>query len=277
MNIAITGHRGLIGAALKSRLLEEGHEIVLAMDNREAMPVDALENVIDMDVKVDLFIHMADFCKINKCVRYPALGHINGINMYRVMEFCRKNKVSKVLYFSSSRVLSLEKNPYTAGKLYGEELCKAYHDCYGIDYQIIRPSTVYSPFDDQTGRVIDIFIRNALNDKDLVIYGDVETKTLDFTHITDFIDGVMLAMSSDWNSDYNISGGEEIRVYDLAKMIIEKTGSKSKIIIKPAETAQPQKVKLDISKIKSLGYVPKVNLEEGISGCVDFYRKLLKK
>ena len=277
MKIVMTGHCGLIGEALKKRLELEGHEIVFTIDNREAMPIDALENVIDMVGEIDLFIHMADFCKINRCVKYPALGHINGVNAYRVMEFCRKNKVPKVIYFSSSRVLSPEKNPYTSGKLYGEELCKAYHDCYGIDYQIIRPSTVYSPFDDQTGRVIDIFIRNALNDRDLVIYGDVETKTLDFTHITDFIDGVMLAMSHDWNADYNISGGEEVRVYDLAKMIIEKTGSESKIVVKPAETAQPQKVKLDISKIKGLGYAPKVSLEEGISGCVDFYRNLLGK
>lgn len=277
MNIAMTGHCGLIGSALKKRLEEEGHDIVLAMDNREGMPIDALENVTGMDGKIDLFVHMADFCKINKCVKYPALGHINGVNAYRVMEFCRKNKVPKVVYFSSSRVLSKEKNPYTAGKLYGEELCKAYHDCYDIDYLIIRPSTVYSPFDDQTGRVIDIFLRNALNNRDLVIYGDNETKTLDFTYVGDFVDGVILAMDNDWNTEYNISGGEEIRLYDLAKMIIEKTGSNSRIVSASVETAQPQEINVDISKIKCLGYAPKVNLEQGISDCVNFYKKLLGK
>jgi len=275
MNIVMTGHCGLIGMTLKKRLEEEGHEVVLAIDNRDAMPIDVLENVIDMEGKIDLFVHLADFCKINKCVKYPSLGHLNGVNMFRIMEFCRRNKIPKIVYFSSSRVLSPERNPYTAGKMYGEELCKTYHDCYGIDYQIIRPSTVYGSFNDQTGRVVDIFIRNALNNRDLVIYGDPKTKTLDFTHVSDFVDGVMLAISGDWNTDYNISGSEEFRVYDLAEMIIEKTGNKSKIIIEPAETAQPQKVKLDITKIADLGYVPKIHLEKGISDCIEFYKNLL--
>jgi nucleoside-diphosphate-sugar epimerase len=277
MRIAITGHRGLIGTTLKAKLLEEGHEVVLEMDNRDGMPIDALENISDMIGQIDMFIHMADFCKINKCVRYPSLGHINGINAYRVMEFCRKNKVPKVIYLSSSRVLSSEKNPYTAGKTYGEELCKAYHDCYGIDYLIIRPSTVYGPFNDLTGRVIDIFFRSALNNRDIIIYGDPETKTLDFTHVNDFTDAMMLAIAYSWNTDYNISGGEEVKVYDLAKMIIEKTGSNSKIILKSAETAQPQKIHLNIEKLKKIGYSPKINLEKGISECVEFYKDLLKK
>lgn len=277
MNIVLTGHKGLIGTFLKKRFLEQGHEIVLEMDNRDGTPIDALENITEMEGKIDLFIHMADFCKINKCIRYPALGHINGINAYRVMEFCRKNKVPKVIQFSSSRVLSPEKNPYTAGKQYGEELCKAYHDCYGIEYLIIRPSTVYAAFDDQTRRLIDIYFRNALNGADLIIYGDSETKTLDFTHVEDFIDAVMLAMQNEWNTDYNISGGEEVRLYDLAKMIVEKTGSTSKIISMPAEISQPQKVKVDIEKLKSIGYSPKINLEKGIDECVEFYKKLSNK
>ena len=276
MKIGLTGHCGLIGTFLKNRLLSEGHEIVLEMDNRDGTPIDALENISDMKNKIDLLIHMADFCKINKCVRTPALGHINGINAYRVMEFCRKNEVPRVIYFSSSRVLSPEKNPYTAGKKYGEELCKAYSDCYGIKYLIIRPSTVYGAFDDKTGRVIDIYLRDSLNNRDLVIYGDIETKTLDFTHVNDFVDGVMLAIKGEWNTDYNISGEEEVKLYDLAKMIIEKTGSNSKIISKPAETAQPQKIKVDTKNIRELGYNPKIHLEEGISECVDFYKKLLK-
>ncbi len=273
----MTGHRGLIGTFLKRRLLKEGHEIVLEMDNRENMPVDALENVVDMKGKIDLLIHMADFCKINKCIKYPALGHINGVNAYRVMEFCRKNEVPRVIYFSSSRVLSTERNPYTAGKRYGEELCKAYHDCYDIDYLIIRPSTVYAAFNDKTKRLIDIFFWNAMKNRDLIIYGDSETKTLDFTHISDFVDAVMLAMDHGWNTDYNISGEEEVRISDLAKMVIEKTGSKSKIVSKPAETSQPQKVRVNTEKLKNIGYVPKVSLEKGISDCVDFYKKLLEK
>ena len=153
MNIAITGHKGLIGSFLLRRLEQDGHEIVLAIDTRGGFSIDSLENINGFDGKIDVFIHMADFCKINKTILYPALGHKNGINSYRILEFCRRNKVSKVVYFSSSRILSREKNPYTAGKIYGEELCKAYFQCYGINYLILRPSTVYGPFNDLTHRL----------------------------------------------------------------------------------------------------------------------------
>lgn len=275
MNIAITGHRGLIGTALMERLESLGHKMVLKIDSRDGLDIDVLETIpFNKKVKIDMLIHMADFCKINKTIKYPRLGHINALHSYQVLEFCRKHDVPKIVYFSSSRILSKEKNPYTAGKIYGEELCKAYKDCYGIDYIILRPSTVYGPFWDETRRLMHIFITNALKNNDLVVCGNPETKTLDFTYLSDFIDGVMLGIENDsWNQEYDISGGEEYKVYDLAKKIIEKTESSSKIIVKDAETAQPQKVALDVSAIKELGYSPKVSLDEGLDRCIDFYRK----
>jgi len=277
MNIAITGHKGLIGTSLLRRLTQDGHEIVLAIAAREGFFVDSLENINGFDGKIDVFIHMADFCKINKTILYPVLGHKNGINSYRILEFCRRNKVPRVVYFSSSRILSREKNPYTAGKIYGEELCRAYFQCYGINYLILRPSTVYGPFNDITHRLTDVFIRNALRNRPLEIYGNPKTKTLDFTYIDDFIDGVMLAIeNSSWQKEYNISGGREYKIYDFAKMIIEKTDSKSEIVIVDKEVAQPQEICVDISEIRKLGYDPQVSIEEGIHRCIDFYKELLK-
>ena len=274
MNIAITGHKGLIGSFLKKRLEEEGHKIVLAIDNREGLSVDLLENHQGFEEKIDLFVHLADFCKINRTVLYPALGHNNAINSYTVLEFCRRNKIPKIIYFSSSRILSAEKNPYTAGKIYGEELCKAYSQCYGIDYSILRPSTVYGPFNDISHRLVDVFIRNALQNKPLEIYGDPKIKTLDFTYIDDFVDAVMIILKKGkWNEDYNISGGGEYLVYDLAKKIIEISRSKSKIIIKEEEVAQPQRVSIDISKMREIGYSPKIGIDEGIKKTIDFYKK----
>ena len=61
--------------------------------------------------------------------------------------------------------------------------------------------------------------------KDLEVYGDPETKTLDFTYVDDFVEGVMLAIGGDWNRAYNISGNEEFKVYELAKMIVALTGT----------------------------------------------------
>jgi len=272
MKIVMTGDKGLIGASLRRRLESEGHEIVMSCDLRSG------ENILDLrdkvlDERVDMMIHLAAHCKINQAIKNPENSHINDADgTFAVMEFCRKNNIPKVVYFSSSRVLSVEKNPYTAAKLYGEELCKGYRYSYGIDYLIIRPSTVYGPFWDLTRRLVHIFITNALAGKDLEVYGDPETKTLDFTYIDDFIDGTMLAINdSEWNEEYNISGGA-YNIRDLAKFIVRETGSNSRVVIKDAEVAQPQQVNLDLSVVKKLGYRPKIPVEEGIRKCIEWYK-----
>lgn len=276
MKYIITGDKGLIGSSLDKRLQNLGYEKILGVDARSG------NNILDLqekklDTKVDILFHLAAQCKINQSIENPSICHgTNGDGTFSVMEFARKNNIENIVYFSSSRVLSKERNPYTAAKLYGEELCKAYHDCYGINYIIIRPSTVYGPFDDETHRLIDIYTRNALKNKDLEIYGDPTTKTLDFTYVDDFVDAIMLAIEKkeNWNKDYNISGEEEFKVYDLAKMIINKTNSQSQIIVKNSEIAQPQKVHCDTTNIDSIGYSPKIKLEEGIDKCIVFYKEL---
>lgn len=277
MNIILTGHKGLVGTYLKKRLEAEGHKIVLAIDKKDGKDIDVLET-LELNENVDLFIHAAALCKINKTIENPELGHVNALHTFQVLNFCKKHNIPKIVYFSSSRILCKEKNPYTAGKIYGEELCKAYKDCYGINYMIIRPSTVYGPIWDKTRRLMHIFITNAFKGKDLEIYGDPETKTLDFTYINDFVDGVMLAINNpEWNKEYNVSGGEEYNILNLAKFIIEKTNSSSQIIIKDAEKAQPQQVNVDLSEIKSLGYDPKIHLKEGVLKTIEWYKKFLEE
>jgi nucleoside-diphosphate-sugar epimerase len=119
---------------------------------------------------------------------------------------------------------------------------------------------------------MNIFINNALDNKDLIIFGDPESKTLDFTYVEDFVDGVMLAINGEWNKEYNISGNEEVRVIDLARFIIREAGSESDIVVRDREVAQPQRVKVDISEIEKLGYKPKVNLWRGVRRNVEFLR-----
>ena len=272
MNIVLTGHKGLIGSFLKGRLELEGHSIVMAVDLEEGSDVnDLIDKKAD---NVDLVIHCAAFCKINKIVEDPSIGFKNVDGVFSVLEFCRKNDIKKIMYFSSSRVLSDDKNPYTAAKLYGEELYKAYSECYGIDYIIIRPSTVYGPFEDKTNRLMNIFITAALKGEDIKIFGDPETKTLDFTYVDDFVDGIMLTFHGGWNKEYNISGNEEVKVFDLAKFIVSETGNHSKIEVMDKEIAQPQKVSLDIIEIQRLGFDPKVNLWEGVRRNIEFLKKI---
>jgi len=277
MNIAITGHRGLIGSFLKDRLEKEGHKIVFKIDIEEGKNILGMKN-IKFNKKIDLMIHAAAYCKINQSIKEPELPFFNNVQgTFEVLEFCRKNNIKKIIFLSSSRVLSKEKNPYTASKVYGEEICKGYFDCYGIEYLIIRPSTVYGPFWDKTKRLMHMFIVNALAGKDLEIYGDPKTKTLDFTYIEDFIDAMMLTINNKtWNKEYNISGREEYNIFSLAKLIVKITKSSSKIVIKDKEIAQPQVVKTNLSEIKKIGYSPKISLKEGVNRCIIWYKEYLK-
>ena len=272
MKFVITGHLGLIGFALKKRLEDDGNKCVFKMDLRDGYDV-CCDLSAENRHSADVMLHLAANCKINKCIENPGWAFENVIGIHEVLEFCRINNIPKVIAFSSSRILSDEINPYTASKIYLEELCRAYENCYGIKSIIIRPSTVYGPFNDRTHRLVDIWVRDALNGYDLKIYGDPKTKTLDFTYIDDFVDGVILALEYGKEKEYNISGEEEFNLKELAGFIIKETGSKSKIVIKDKEIEQPQGVSLDISKIKELGYSPKVKLKEGIRKTIKFYKK----
>jgi|GEM_PF-6294242 len=274
MKFVMTGHKGLIGSSLLKRLEERGDEAVLLVDERDGKTLNDLDD-IELSEPVDMMIHLASFCKINKCVGGPDLAFENNVlGMHKVMEFCRRHKIPKIVFTSSSRVLSPEKNTYTASKLYGEELVKGYSQSYGVDYVIIRPSTVYGPFDDKTSRLMDIWCRAALRGEELKIFGS-SGRTLDFTYIDDFVDGMLLAMAQK-NEAFDISAGEGIPLDYVADLLVFLAGRGSKNFY-PAEITQPQEVELDISAIRSLGYKPKVGIDEGVKRTLDWYRENLDK
>jgi len=274
MQYAITGHQGLIGTYLKKRLDKEGHKCVLQIDQREGFNVmDLMFKETELSDKIDVFYHFAAQCRINEAIANPILPHRNNVDgILSVLEFCRKHDIPKIVTASSSRVLSPERNPYTASKVYVEEMTRAYSDCYGLEHIIVRPSTVYGPLFDETSRLINNWFTAAFKEKELKLYGD-KNKTLDFTYIDDFVDGVMLATKGPWNQSYNISGNEEVNLYDLGKYIIEKTGTSSKLNMYPEERAQPQQVKVDISAMKDIGFNPKINIAKGIDKMIKFYKK----
>lgn len=274
MDFVLTGHKGLIGSFLLKRLVELGHKPVLLVDLREGKNILKMDE-FELEGKADVLIHLASFCKINKIIENPSLAFFNNSRgTENVMEFCRKNKIKKIVFASSSRILSKEKNAYTASKIYGEELVKGYSECYGMDYVIIRPSTVYGPFNDETKRLMDVFILNALNNEELKIFGD-ENKTLDFTYIDDFVEGFILAMNEK-NKEFDLSSGKGTKVSFVADLIIKLAGKGTKSFSKP-EIAQPKKVELDISKIKKIGYSPKISIEEGVKKTFSWYKENLNE
>ncbi len=278
MKFIMSGSKGLIGESLMKRLLDDGNECILEIDQRLGSNVLSLDacQLTPSTQQTDIFFHLGAFCKIGETIKYPELAHINNADgTFSALEFCRKNDIKKFVYFSTSRILSSERNPYVASKIYGEELCKAYSECYGIEFIIIRPSTVYGEHHDLTTRLITKWVINALTDKPLILYGDKD-KTLDFTHVDDFVDGIMLLLKN-WdkakNEAYDICGEDCRKLTEVARIINTSLDVFSiTTILQPAEIAQPQQVKIDISKIKKFGYEPKIKIEEGIKRLIKFYK-----
>lgn len=254
MRYIITGHKGQIGRSLKQLLDSQGNDCIMAIDLKEGNNLAETMSKI----KADLFFHLASFCKINQTIQNPQFSNIDANSTFNALEMCRLNKINRFIFFSSVRVLSDNHTPYTAAKKYGEELVKAYCECYGIQYLIIRPSAVYGGLD-ETNRLINIWINNAKEGKDLIIYGD-KNKSLSFTHIDDFLEGLINSIQGEWNKEITICG-DSVKLINLAKEIINQIKSKSKIVFTNPEIGQPQ-----TSKLKPTNN--KIDYKEGIKKCL---------
>ena len=271
MRVLITGNKGLIGSHIQTYLESMSHEVV-GWDLKDGRDI----NMLYLEHgKFDIAIHCAALCSIRECINSPADNFADNVSgTHQFFEFARSVDCKKIIYFSSSRVLSKERNTYTAAKLFGEELCKGYYDCYGINYTIIRPSTVFGENDD-TDRIIPRFINNALNDKPLEIYGNIG-KRLYLTYIKDFMDMFIQIFEGNYThairdvnerKAFDMTCGESVNIHKLAEFIIKETKSKSKIKFKKAETAQPQQVYLE-----GFDRQLKYGWQAGIIKSIEYYR-----
>jgi dTDP-glucose 4,6-dehydratase len=165
---------------------------------------------------------------------------------------------------------------YDESKRFAEALTMAYHRHYGLDTRIARIFNTYGPgmrIDD--GRVIPNFIWQALKGEPLTIYGD-GTQTRSFCYIDDLVEGIKRLMEADAHQPINLGNPNEVRIIDLANLIINLTGSKSKIEFKPLPEDDPKQRCPDISRAKQLlGWEPKVTLEEGLKITIEYFKRLL--
>jgi nucleoside-diphosphate-sugar epimerase len=232
MRYLIFGYDGLIGKELTKHI--EGSYVGIEKDcSFKDIPKR----------KYDCIIHLAANCIIRDVIKNPELALENIQVTHDIFEYARKHKIKKIVYFSSSRVTNDEYNPYIVSKIYGEDLCKAYKDCYGIDYLIIRPETVWS-IHDKHKRVIPNWIKAAKQNKPIIVYGN-KNKTLSPIHVESFVLQFIYILSG--FMDNNLSrrevgiSGKPQRVETIINKIKKKYKSKSKVIYKEAEKTQPQK------------------------------------
>lgn len=165
---------------------------------------------------------------------------------------------------------------YDEGKRIAETLTADYRRIYNIDAKITRIFNTYGPnMRSDDGRVISNFIVQALKNEDITIYGD-GAQTRSFQFITDLINGLEKVMASKNPGPYNLGNPEEIQIKDLARKIIELSGSQSRIIYKELPEDDPEKRKPDIQKsMAELNWQPTVPLEDGLVKTIDFFKTVL--
>ncbi len=306
----ITGAAGFIGSHLSDYLLQKGHRVI-GLDNLNTgtqlnlkhidsedyvyMNVD-ITSFIEVDGPVDYVYHMAcpaspiDYLQIPlHTLKVGAVGTRNAIGL-------AKWKRARFLLASTSEVYGDPEihpqtenywgnvNPigprsvYDEAKRYAETTTMAYHRQQGVDTRIIRIFNTYGPrmrpFD---GRAVPTFIRQALEDKHLTVFGD-GSQTRSFCFVSDLVEGIFRVMMSDYHMPVNLGNPAEYTIGQLAELIIEMTGSKSDIIYQALPVDDPKRRRPDISLAKKLfDWEPTVPVEDGLKKTIDWFKEYLKE
>ena len=285
VKILITGGAGFIPSNLAERLLSYNNIEVVLVDNLltgkiENIPSHPNCKFIKCDVNVfedissimtawkfDYVFHYAAVVGVQRTLQNPVmvLDDISGIK--NILNLCKNTGVKKVYYSSSSEVYGEpvelpqhehttplnSKLPYAVVKNIGEAYFRSYHQEYGLEYIIFRFFNTYG-INQSPDFVMAKFLQAALKNEDITLYGNgMQTRT--FCYIDDNIDATVSTLFNDsYNNEvYNIGNDQEITILELAKTIIELTGSSSKIIhLPPLKEGDMTKRQPDITKMKQL-------------------------
>lgn len=310
MRILITGGAGFLGSHLCDRLIEQGHEII-CLDNfftgRKANIQHLVGNprfelvrhdVIDpFKFEVDRIYNLA--CPASpphyqynpiKTMKTSVVGAINCLGLAkRVKARVFQASTSEVYgdpnvhpqpeaYWGHVNPIGL-RSCYDEGKRAAETLFFDYHRENGVDIRVIRIFNTYGPRmlpDD--GRVVSNFIVQALQGKDLTVYGE-GSQTRSFCYVDDLVDGFMRFMEQEKIvGPMNLGNPGEFTMLQLAELVLKKVGGKSKITHLPLPSDDPKQRRPDITLAKeTLGWEPKVPLEAGIEKTIEYFKGAIAK
>lgn len=306
--ILITGGAGFIGSHLCERLIREGNEVV-CMDNLFTGQKDNIRHLlgnpyfefIRQDILEEVYVECDQIYNL-ACPASPVhyqydpikTGKTNVIGALHVLGLAKRCR-ARILQASTSEVYGDPQihpqpegyhgyvNPdgvrscYDEGKRMAETLFFDYHRQHGIEIKVTRIFNTYGPrmrLDD--GRVVSNFIVQALQNRDITVYGD-GSQTRCFCFIDDLIDGLVKMMNSrdDFTGPVNLGNPKEITMLELAKMIIMMTNSKSKIIYLPLPKDDPVRRRPSIEMAQGeLGWMPAVELEEGLKKTISYFKEV---
>ncbi|OQW58659.1 MAG: NAD-dependent dehydratase [Proteobacteria bacterium SG_bin9] len=307
--ILVTGGAGFIGSHLCGRLIAAGHE-VLCVDNyytggrRNIAHLIKNERFEAMrhDVTFPLYVE-ADTIYNLACPASPIHYQFDPVQTLKTsvhgainMLGLAKRTKAKIFQASTSEVYgdpTVHPQPesywgnvnplgpracYDEGKRAAETLFFDYHRQHKVRVKIARIFNTYGPnMHPQDGRVVSNFIVAALQGNDLTLYGKGD-QTRAFCYVSDLVEGIvrLMATPDDVVGPINLGNTGEFTIRELAETVLKLTGSKSKIIYGPLPADDPQQRKPDITLARqTLGWEPKVQLEDGLRETIAYFKKLL--
>ncbi len=305
--ILVTGGAGFLGSYLCERLVDEGHDVI-CLDNfftsQKTNVTHLLERpnfeLIRHDVTLPIFLEVDQIYNM-ACPAAP--GHyqynpiktiktsvLGAINMLGVAKRCG----ARILQASTSEVYGDPEvhpqvesyrgsvNPigpracYDEGKRVAETLFMDYHRSNHVDVRIVRIFNTYGPrMHPYDGRVVSNFIRQAMANQDITIFGD-GLQTRSFCYRDDLCNAIMAMMNVDgFTGPVNIGNPVEFTIGELAAEVIQRTGSKSRLVQRPLPADDPTRRRPDITLAKEkLDWEPKVPLAEGLQKTIDWFHSI---
>lgn len=307
--VLVTGGAGFVCSHLCERLLNDGHEVV-CLDNyftgQKQNVVHLLDNpyfeLVRHDVTMPFFIEVDEIYNL-ACPASPVHYQYNAIKTMKTsvmgainMLGLAKRIKAKILQASTSEVYGDpqihpqvetywghvnpigERSCYDEGKRAAETLFVNYHKQNNVKIKIIRIFNTYGPrMHPNDGRVVSNFIVQALQNKDITVYGD-GLQTRSFQYVDDLIEGMIRMMGSpdDFIGPVNIGNPNEFTILELAEKVIELTGSSSNIIRMPLPADDPVQRQPNIDLVKSkLDWEPRIQLEEGLIKTIEYFKGIV--
>lgn len=308
--ILITGGAGFLGSHLCDRLVAEGHH-VLCVDNYFTGSKKNIEHLLDyknfevmrQDVCFPLYVEVDEIYNL-ACPASPFYYQYDPIQTmktsvigsYNLLGLAKRTG-AKILQASTSEIYGDPKvhpqpetywgnvNPigirscYDEGKRAAETLFMDYYREHNVKAKIVRIFNTYGPrMAINDGRVVSNFIVQALQGKNITVYGDGH-QTRSFCYVDDLLDAMQAMMNypdDDFIGPVNIGNPGEFTMWELAEKVIKLTGTKSQILQQPLPLDDPKQRRPDITKAKQmLNWEPTITLEQGLEKTIDYFRKIV--
>ncbi len=307
--ILVTGGAGFLGSHLCERLLNEDND-VLCVDN---FFTGTKQNILHLlnnphfelmrhDVTFPLYVEVDEIYNL-ACPASPIHYQFDPVQTTKTsvhgainMLGLAKRTKARILQASTSEVYGDPEvhpqtedycghvNPigtrscYDEGKRCAETLFFDYHRQNNVDIKVIRIFNTYGPrMHPNDGRVVSNFIMQALQGKNITVYGDGK-QTRSFCYVDDLIEGMirMMASKSGFTGPVNLGNTTEFTMLELTEEVIRLTHSKSKIVFEPLPQDDPKQRKPDITLAKKeLRWKPKITLEEGLTKTIEYFEKMI--